>query len=291
MERLEDTEVPAPVPVHYCADDSLLGDAFLVMTHLDGEPVAWDEPLPERFRHPEARRALGETLADVAAAIHSLDTDRVADGCTPRSPTDQVERALDRLDDATSVTGHAVPRLRELGDWLLANAPDEAARRLVHGDLQPYNVLFTGEDVPEIAGVLDWEAAFLGDPGTELGYLLLSWREPDDPPVDLSVIAERHGEGGAGDHVRERDRRGLFPWTTAAGPPSRRALVDRWESATGRSFERDRYFRAQAAFLLATVWADVYRDRVDAAGAYDWRPHVEWAGLLGHRIADGDVPL
>lgn len=326
LQALEPTAIDTPAPVHYCDDPSIIGDEFYAMTSLDGTSITWDAPLPERYRSPEARRHLAGELVDALAAIHSLAADRFEGACTRRSPAAQLDRALDRLDAATAVTGHEVPRLRDVAERLRAVAPVESRTSLVHGDFQPYNVFFAGRETPEITGVFDWETALLGDPFTELGYLLLTWRDESDPRLPLDDIEATHPDGDAIDRVRTRNETGFFPWTTDPGSPTRRALLDRYESRTGFSLDdvrlgedrnggdrlgdgglRDdrqggewlgggRYYRAHAAVTFATVWEDLYRhqvesDRIPPDEAADWEPHVEYVALMAEHILDGNVPL
>lgn len=296
LERLAETSIETPAPVHYCEDASIIGDEFYVMTHLDGTEIPWDSRLPERFRTRPARRHLGEGLIDTLAEIHTLDPGRFEDVCTRRSATDQLDSALDRLDAATAVTGHGVRRLRAVAVRLREPAPEGQRLALTHGDFQPYNLFVVGDEVPEITGVYDWEAATLGDPFAELGYLLLTWRDESDPPLPIDDIEVDHPTSDALDLVRERNESGFFPWTTAPGSPTRRELVDRYESRTGYRLEHDRYYRAHAAVTFATVWADLYRhqvenDQVEPGEGSGWEPHVEYVALMAESILDGDVPL
>jgi aminoglycoside phosphotransferase (APT) family kinase protein len=59
------------------------------------------------------------------------------------------------------------PLLIALGEWLRANEPADARLALLHGDPNPGNYLFRGNDV---VAVLDWEVAAIGDPRSDLGF-------------------------------------------------------------------------------------------------------------------------
>ena len=203
LERLADTDVPAPEPVLHCEDESVFGDEFVVTTFLDGEAVPLGSDLPERFRTPGSRRRLAEGLIDTLAEIHSLDPGPFADVCERQTPTEMVDRAMARLDAATSATGREVPELRSVGEWLREHASPRSGPTLVHGDYRPGKVLFAGDDDPEIAGVLDWETAMLGDPLTELGYLLLRWRDEGDTTPSLDELGARHPDEEALEQLRD----------------------------------------------------------------------------------------
>jgi len=290
LERLQSTPIPAPEPVLFSNDQSIIGDAFFLTTHLDGDPFPWSEDLPERYRTPDARERIGVRLIETLGEIHSLSVEPFENVCKPKSPLDQVGQASDRLDVATSVTGREMPRLRGVEKWLRDNAPSESETRLVHGDYRPGNVLFDGASRPDVTGVLDWETALLGDPRTELGYFLLDWRDADDPVLALDDLEAKYSDE-AMEPVRAMNEKGHSPFTAKPGSPTRRELVDRYEELTDVVFEHDRFYRAHAAFMLATVWADLHRHRVEAGEATGWDPSIDYVGLVAREIIDGEFPL
>lgn len=291
LQRLEATAVPAPTPVLFCDDESVLGAPFLVATYLDGEVVPLGADLPRRFRDADSRRRVADRLVDSLAGVHSVAVGPFEDVCERLSPREQVDRAVERLDETARVTGRELPALRSAAAWLRRNAPSDPETVLVHGDFRPGNVLFAGTDRPAVAGVIDWETALLGDPLTELGYLLVRWRDDGDPTPSVEEIEARHPDADAIAHLREVNERGLAPFTARPGSPDRRAVVARYEAATGRSFEDDRFYRAHALLLLATVWEDLHRHRVAAGEESDWPPHVEYLALLATSIVEGEFPL
>jgi aminoglycoside phosphotransferase (APT) family kinase protein len=291
LQRLESTPVAAPAPVLFCEDESILGDHFFVTTHLDGEAVPLGSDLPERFRSAASREHLANRLVDSLARIHSLDPEPFADVCERQTPLAQVAHATDRLDAAASVTGRDRPTLRFVGKWLRRNAPSEARTALVHGDFRPGNVLFAGTDRPELAGVLDWETAMLGDPLTELGYLLLRWRDDGDPTPDLDALEARYPDSDVIAELREVNEHGLAPFTAKPGSPTRRDLVARYENRTGIEYANDRFYRAHAAFMLASVWADLHRFRVEAGAESGFPPHIDYVTMIADSIVNGEFEL
>ncbi|WP_436926577.1 phosphotransferase family protein [Halosimplex amylolyticum] len=291
MDRLRASAVPVPEPVVVCEDESVIGDPFLVMEHVDGEAVPLGSDLPERLQNPTARGDVASLLIDALADLHSLDVDEFTGVCERRPLRDQLDDVVAQLDEATSATGRESPVLWDVADWLRSNVPSDSATAVVHGDFRPGNVLFAGADRPEISAVLDWETAFLGDPLTELGYLLLRWRDDGDPTPSLGGLEARYGDEKAIEELRETNEHGLAPFTNRPGSPSRRELVDRYEAATGIDFEHDRFYRAFAAFVLATVWEDIHRHRVEAGAASDLEPHADYMASLARNVADGEFPL
>ncbi|WP_435363913.1 phosphotransferase family protein [Haloarchaeobius sp. DYHT-AS-18] len=291
MERLRDTPIPAPGPVLFCEDDAILGDSFLVLTALDGDPVPLGADLPGRFQHPSARGRVGEVLIDTLAEIHAVDTAPFEGVCAHLRPREQVDRCIRHLEAATAATGHEIPGIWDVAAWLHDHAPDTGETTLVHGDFRPRNVLFSGTDEPSITGVLDWETAMLGDPLVELGYLLLRWRDAGDPTPSLDGIEARYPDHDAIAHLRDVTENGLSPFTAKPGSPTRRDLVARYEDRTGHAFENQRFYRALAPFMLVTVWEDLHRHRVEAGVNSAWEPHIEHMALLAEQVVDGSLDL
>ena len=289
LEALADTPVPAPRPVLFEADPSVLGGPFLVCSYLEGETVPLGSDLPERFRTERARAAVGERLIDALAEIHARDPANFEECCDRRTPRETVELARGRIEEAATETDLDPWGLEAVADRLAAEAPADPETRLIHGDFRPGNVLFTGAETPEIAGVLDWETAHLGDPLVDLGYLLLRWGDEGDPTPPLDEIAARHHDADdALAEMAERNEGGLAPFTTRPGSPDRAALAERYERWTGLTFDNRRFYRALAAFLLATVWADLHREAVAAGRGSTHAPWVDYTlGTAGAVLEGG----
>lgn len=288
LKRLQRTALETPKPVILCEDTSVIGDPFLVMTLLDGEVIPLGSDLPSRFQTLEARRAVGHRLIDTLVDIQSVDIDDFDDVCERVSTRKQLTRTLDRLEQVTSVTGHEPPRLDSVVDWLEANVPSRPTTTLIHGDYRPGNVLFGTADTPEVTGIIDWETAFLGDPLTELGYLLLRWRDEADPAVALSEIESRHDDGAPMDDLVEIKERGMAPFTSEPGSPTRSELISRYEALTGRTFDNARFYIAFSAVMLATVWEDLHRFRLSMGATSNREPYIEYMVLLANSIITGD---
>lgn len=287
--RLEPTAVPAPDPVLFCEEPPGLDGPCCLTTSLAGEPFPWAAALPERYRNADSRDRIATRTVETLAEVHAVDTEPFEGVCARCPPAEQVEYTAARVDAVTDATGHELPRLRRVGDRLGELVPTDTETTLVHGDFRPGNLLFSGGDDLRVTGVLDWETAMLGDPLTDLGYLLLDWRGGSAPwpsPDELDVDPDTEGM----DRVRELHADGLTPFTTQAGSPSAAELVGRYEWLTGRTFEDGAFYRALGAFGLATVWADLHRHAV-VAGETDpteTLPVVEYLALVAERIL-GDL--
>ena len=276
---LDGTDLPTPRPVLACEDDSVAGAPFTVVERLDGDVLRHGEPV--NYAASDHRRRVGTETVDTLAAIHELDHDALDfdgdESALTRPPlAERVGTWRDRFARYRAATDRPVPGAEDVAEWLAANVPEPVEPTFVHGDFTLANVVFTRSAPPDLVGVLDWERAGIGDPRLDLARLLATWFETDDERAGLPYD--------------------LAPgFTTRAGYPTREALVDRYENATGRTYDHDRFFRAFACFELATVCEAYYlrhcrnaSDRSPFAALDEAVPRlVEQA----QAVADGDYPL
>jgi aminoglycoside phosphotransferase (APT) family kinase protein len=278
MDALQETPVPLPETVLACDDEDVIGAEFFLMAKLDGDVIRDDEP--ERFAKRDHRRRLGEELVDSLAAIHDVDPAAVGlgefghpEGFAAR----QVERWSQQLMWAfdTTAAEREVEALYDVMAWLQEHAPEEHPHALVHGDYKLDNVMFAPGTPPELVGVFDWEMATLGDPRTDLGWLLSFWRDPGDE----DAVAEEF----------------LPTFVAHEDYPTRRDLVARWEDLTGYAYEHDRFYRALAVYKLAGL-GEMFFARHLSGDADDplypkMRETVPALAARAQRIIDGDAPL
>jgi aminoglycoside phosphotransferase (APT) family kinase protein len=278
MDALQETPVPLPETVLACEDESVIGAEFFLMARLDGDVVRDAEPA--RFSTPEHRRRVGEELVDALAAIHDVDPAAVGlaefghpEGFAAR----QVERWSQQLMWAFDTTAdeREVEALYDVMAWLQDHAPESHPHTVVHGDFKLDNVMFAPGTPPDLVGVFDWEMATLGDPRTDLGWLLSFWRDPGDPETAADEF---------------------YPTFLAHEDyPTRRDLVDRWEDATGLTYEHDRFYRTLALYKLAGL-GEMFFARHLQGDADDplypkMRETVPALATRAQRVIDGDVPL
>jgi len=278
MSALQDTAVPVPTTVLACDDHEVLGADFYVMERVGGDVLRNEEP--ERFATAERRRRLGERLVDTLAAIHEVDYEAVGlgeFGHPPGFTRRQVRRWSEQFTWAFSTTSdrREVPAVYELMEWLEDNAPEEHPHTLVHGDYKLDNVMFGPGEEPAVAGVFDWEMSTLGDPRTDLGWLLSYWRDPGDPVPVTPELTSRFME--------------------RPGYPSRGELVARWEQRTGLAFEHERFYRVLALYKLAAL-GEMFYARYLAGDSDDplYPLMEERVPALARRaleVAEGERPL
>ena len=233
LRALDGSEVPHPRLYAGCEDLSVLGACFYVMAALEGFSP-WQE-LPGRYAEEASwRRQMGEALVGAAAALGALDHVRLGLSDLGR-PVNWHERQVDRwrsqlegYGEYLNYKGEALPHVDEIGRWLSDNVPAERRIGVIHGDLNICNVMFSHRS-PAITGIVDWELTTLGDPLLDLGWILASWCERDDPPGQEPLVR---------------------PWD---GFPSRNELVQRYGELAGREMSVMPWFFTLACFKLGCI--------------------------------------
>src|SRR5271165_5362894 len=178
LSALSGTRVPVARPLALCDDADVIGAPFYLLEHVPGMVLRTRQDTA-RLTEPQARD-LSEGLADMLAAIHGVDLAATGLGGLGRG-AGYLRRQLDRWQRQwdLSVT-REVPGYAELVARLTDALPPEGETTLVHGDFRLDNVLVTVSPDPQIAAVVDWEMATLGDPLADLGLTLVYWTDPDE---------------------------------------------------------------------------------------------------------------
>lgn len=190
---------PTPVVRASGGPDDGLGRAFMVMDRATGVPLlrgltgasALMSGLRQATHIPEA-------LASAMAALHALDPEPVREQLGPHS---EVPVTLPGLLHTLRDTAARCQRddLVRAARWLIDHPRPPTPEVICHGDVHPFNVLATGEQLT----VLDWSACLLAPRAYDVGFTtsILS-----DPPVllpaQLRPLVRRTGRLLAGRFIR-----------------------------------------------------------------------------------------
>jgi aminoglycoside phosphotransferase (APT) family kinase protein len=165
---------PVAEPLIYCADDSIAGTPFYLMSFADGR-VCW-EPQMEGS-NPAERAAVYDAMNATIARLHSFDPAKIDLGDFGKGENyvaRQVGRWSKQYRASQTETIDAMERLIE---WLPLHIPPSGRPRLVHGDYRLDNLIIA-KSAPTILAVLDWELSTLGDPLADFTYDLMAWHMP-----------------------------------------------------------------------------------------------------------------
>jgi aminoglycoside phosphotransferase (APT) family kinase protein len=227
LRALEHTHVRVPTVLAVCDDPGVIGAPFYVMERVEGEVIT--ETLPLALSAMDERRRIADQLIEALVELHSVDW--MAAGLEGfGKPSGYLERQLRRF---LGLWEHNrtrdLPEVEEVGTWLAENMPSSPPATIVHGDYRLGNTMFAPEPPPRLTAIFDWEMATIGDPLADLGYLVMHWTEPGDPPAKFT----------------------LHTVTREPGFPTRQDLVARYEERSGRSM------RALDWYVTLALWKAV----------------------------------
>ncbi len=238
VSALTNSGVPVAPTFGLCEDVEVNGAPFYIMGFVEGR-VLHDVEIARQLTEDERFR-LGMDVIGVLSTLHKVDPDSVGLGELGRKEA-YLARQLKRWTKQWEASKtHEIPEMEETLKRLAADMPEQIGATIVHGDYRLGNMMVLDG---RIHALLDWELCTLGDPLADVGYLLNSWIEPGEG--ELVVAATQSG-----------------------GFPSRSALCEFYEEATGRDLAGINYYRAFSHWRLAAIGQGVYkRYLVGAMGA------------------------
>jgi len=186
LAALRDTDVPHARLIAASPEADVLGCSFYLMEPVEGFNATVGLP-PLHAGDADIRHRMGLSLVD--GLIRLARVDYRAAGLEGFGKTDgflerQVSRWNGQLAGYRDCAGWpgagAIPDVDKVGIWLQKNRPSQFRPGIMHGDYHLANVMFRN-DGPELAAIVDWELATIGDPLLDFGLVLTTWPRPDDP--------------------------------------------------------------------------------------------------------------
>ena len=236
LRALEGTPVRVP-RVLAESDESVLGVPFYVMEVMQGSVITSE--IPAALDTEAARRRIAEDLVDALVDIHAVDW-RACGLEGYGKPTGYLERQLRRFNGLWEFNKtRELPIVEEVGGWLATNLPDSPESTIVHGDYRLGNVMVAEDEPARLVAIFDWELSTIGDPLADVGYLTVTWAEPDDP-ADISFAS-------------------LSAATRRTGFLTRDELTARYEERSGRSVGALNWYQALALWKAAVFMEGNYK--------------------------------
>jgi len=236
LSKLSAVFPPAPRPLLFCDDASVLGAPFYLMERRQGVILRRALP-PDVALDEQTAGRLGQSLIETLARLHAIDYQAAGlsdlgkpAGYVARQVTGWTDRYIKaRTDD--------VPAMERVASWLAEHMPPESGAAVIHNDYKYDNVVLDPSDLTRIVAVLDWEMATLGDPLMDLGTTLGYWIEAGDPePLRLARLGP----------------------TMLPGSLSRRQLVEHYERASGRQVRDPLFYYCFGLFKIAVIIQQIY---------------------------------
>lgn len=174
ISALHAQQFPVAEPLVYCADETVAGTPFYVMSFADGR-VFWEPQMPGS--DPVERTAVYDAMNATIAQLHSFDPAHIGLGDFGRGEN-YVARQVDRWSKQYRASEtDKIDAMERLIEWLPTHIPPAGKPTLVHGDYRIDNLILD-RDAPRIIAVLDWELSTLGDPLADFTYHLMAWHMP-----------------------------------------------------------------------------------------------------------------
>ena len=161
MAALHDAGLPTPAVPIICSDPIVDGRPFVLMERVDGLRI---EPTAQHEKPIDIAAA----AIDVLKRLQALPLDRT--GIGDEEPVGLQVEMMRWAMLMQRAPEELTTRAGELGGLLAAQVPVGRGPTLVHGDYHYGNMLFRGH---ELAAILDWEIAEIGQPLLDLGCLCI----------------------------------------------------------------------------------------------------------------------
>ena len=238
LSAVQDADVRTPKVLATCDDESVIGAPFYVMELIEGDVLTTELPRSARGRE---RCAIGEELVDALVEVHAVDW-RASGLEGYGKPTGYLERQLRRFGGLWEHNRtRELPVLEQVSAWLAEHLPESGEATIVHGDYRLGNTMFAREAPARLNAIFDWELATIGDPLADVGYLVATWSQADDP---------------------EDPMRGLTAVTRQPGFPTRDELIAGYEQRSGRSMSDVRWYMTLALWKSAVFLEGSYKRRL-----------------------------
>lgn len=235
---------PAPKPLIYCADESIIGSEFYLMERRKGliirgklsEPFAVADGLT--LENSQAlRKKVVESFIENLVDLHLLDYKKIGletlgkpEGYAIRQVQGWTKRYFNAKTDEHFELETAI-------EWLNANIPESHGAALIHNDYKFDNVMLDPKSLTEIIAVLDWEMTTIGEPLMDLGSSLAYWMSQEAGETMLSMP---------------------FNPRVLMENISRRELVEIYEEKSGVKVSDIVFYYVFGTFKLAVIAQQIY---------------------------------
>ncbi len=240
LEQLGNTNVPVPKVYWFESDTSLFGTPFYLMNKFEGS-VPSEFPPYHSFgicydATPELREKIWWQLFEGVARLHTLNWKSMDFSFLgiPTGGTGPIDQDLayweNFLEYTKDTPDESHPILEAALAWLKKNRYEPEYVSLCWGDARFPNSIFNPDG--DLLGLLDWDISHIGDPESDLGFLLTT---------DYLL--------GEGIGVPRLD-----------GFPSKEETIRRYEELTGREVKHYFYNEVRAACVMGIHVVKVQRN-------------------------------
>jgi aminoglycoside phosphotransferase (APT) family kinase protein len=236
LSKLSKVYKPAPKPLVYCADESVIGSEFYLMERRNGLIIRGKSPAALE-NSPALQRKVCESFIGNLVELHSLDYTQIGlgdlgkpEGYAVRQTVGWTKRYFNAKTDEHAELETAI-------EWLNQNIPASDGAALIHNDYKFDNVMLNAENLTEIVAVLDWEMTTIGEPLMDLGSSLAYWMSKKEGDAMLSMP---------------------FNPRVLMENITRLELVEMYEEKSGRPVSDMLFYYVFGTFKLAVIAQQIY---------------------------------
>lgn len=276
LSKLSAVYAPAPKPLIFSSDASIIGSEFYLMERrhgliirgkLPGGPQAASLRVNPGTSDPLQRGSTGRVLPGqnparskgitapdlVASQTSRLDVCRsFIQNLADLHTLDFAGAGLENLGRADGYNRRQVEgwtkrylaaktdtwnELEKAIIWLNDNIPTESGASLIHNDYKFDNVMLAPDDLTKITAVLDWEMVTIGDPLMDLGTTLGYWMSRD---VGDELLNMPFNPRGLMENI------------------SRKQLVEMYSESLGREIPDMLFYYVFGTFKIAVIAQQIY---------------------------------
>ncbi|TXD52672.1 MULTISPECIES: phosphotransferase family protein [unclassified Polaribacter] len=217
-------------------DETILGSDFYIMEKVAGIILNYKEAHKRNIPASEYKTIANYWL-DTLVELHKVDYHAIGLGDLGK-PEGYVARQVSNwgkqyLKAKTEEVSEAATVMK----WMEEQQPTAYEHCLIHNDFKYDNVVFKDDSWQEVAAVLDWEMATLGDPLMDLGTSLGYW-----------TVATDH------DFVKQ----GIPSPTIFEGNPIRSEIAEMYSQKSGRNIDNLVFYYVFGLFKIAVIAQQIY---------------------------------
>lgn len=236
LSKLSAVYKPAPKPLLFCNDESVIGSEFYLMERRNGLIIRGRSP-SELEKSPQLQQEVCKSFIQNLADLHGLDYKEAGlgdlgkpEGYARRQVEGWTKRYFAAKTDEWQELENAIV-------WLNENIPAESGASLVHNDYKFDNIMLDPDDLTRITAVLDWEMVTIGDPLMDLGTTLGYWMSKEageemlNMPFNPRVLMENI---------------------------TRQELAEMYAAASGRDSSNILFYYVFGTFKIAAICQQIY---------------------------------
>jgi aminoglycoside phosphotransferase (APT) family kinase protein len=177
------TQLPVPKVYKLERDSSIIGGEFIIMEKLEGRSyVPWSKEGKDFLVRASTETNIPKQFANHLIDLHNLPYKHLGIADILEDPGEGkgfIDKKLAEIEYLYLKYKNIYdPVMTDALEWLKQKRPSSQRLSIIHGDYRTGNILYKENN---ITGILDWEAAEIGDPLMDVAYICAKANRMDSP--------------------------------------------------------------------------------------------------------------